>query len=237
MGPPQYALPPLSPVVRNILIGACALFVLELVLNLVQPELVASLAWYPLGNGFMLFQPLTRYLVQGPQPLGFLLSLMVLYFFLPMVFDQFGKGKWVPILVFSWAGSVALGLLADITGFLASTGPAFGWSTLGTACVALFGLTRPKAVVNLFFVLPIKAGIFAWGTGLIALLYTLVSRDLNTIQHLGTWCGLMAWWFGFGPGSRRRKLKAKARKIEKDLKRFTVLDGGQEDSNRGDWVN
>jgi len=69
------------------------------------------------------------------------------------------------------------------------------------------------------------------------LLFFLYSPNLGTAQHLGSWLGLMVWWFGTGPGSRGRKLKAKGRKVEKDLKRFKVLEGGQNQDNKGDWVN
>lgn len=234
--PPQPILPPLSPKVRNVLIGALALFVAELVLNLVNPGITRALEWQSLGDGFQWYQPLTRYLVQGASPISFVLSLLVLYFFLPMVFEKYRRGAWYPILVSVVAGSIAFGGIADAVGLL-KPGNAFGWTSISTCCVALFGLIRPKAVVNLFFVLPVRASIFAWGTGLITGLFFLSQPSLGTAQHFGSWLGLMGWWYGLGPGSRNRKLKTKARKIEKDLSRFTVLDGGQSDSNRDDWVN
>lgn len=234
--PPQFNLPPLSPKVRNVLIGALALFVAELVLNLVNPSIVRSLAWQPFGNGFQWYQPFTRYLVQGAQPISFILSLLVLYFFLPMIFEKYRRGTWYPILASVVLGSIAFGMTMNLVGLL-KPGAAWGWTSISTCCVALFGLIRPKAVVNLFFVLPVQASIFAWGTGLITGLLFLAAPSLGSAQHFGSWLGLMGWWYGMGPGSKARKLKGKARKIEKDLSRFTVLDGGQSDSNRDDWVN
>lgn len=235
-GPPNFNLPRLSSDIRNVLIGAGVLFALELVLKLSQPELVLQLAWHPIGRGFHWYQPLSHYLVQGSSPFSFLLSLLVLYFFLPIILESYKKGKWLPILGSVVLGSWVFGFVTDVSGLLGST-PAWGWTTISTACVALFGLLRPKAVVNLFFILPVQASVFAWGTGVIALLFFLSAPSLETSQHLGSWLGLIAWWFGIGPGSRIRKLKAKAKKIEKDLHRFTVLDGGQSDQNRDDWVN
>ena len=242
--PPNFSLPPLPAAVRNVLIGAGVLYAVELFANLSQPDLVRSLAWLPFGYGFQWHQPFTRYLVQGGDPFSFLLSLLVLYFFLPLVWTQFkGQRLWV-ILGSVFLGSLFFGLITDGLGILRATNPlrpgasgAWGWTTLSTACVALFGLLKPKATVNLFFVLPVQAGIFAWGTGIIWLLYFLYTPSLGTGQHLGAWLGLMAWWYGFGPGSKTRRLKAKGRKLEKDLRRFKVLEGGQSDNNKDDWVN
>ena len=100
-----------------------------------------------------------------------------------------------------------------------------------------FWAHTPQSRGQSLFVLPVQASIFAWGTGLITGLLFLAAPSLGSAQHFGSWLGLMGWWYGMGPGSKARKLKGKARKIEKDLSRFTVLDGGQSDSNRDDWVN
>ena len=243
-GPPNISLPPLPPTVRNVLIGAGVLYAIELFVNLSVPTLVQSLAWLPFGHGFQIYQPFTRYLVQGADPFSFLLSLLVLYFFLPLVLSQFkGKKLWT-VIGSAVLGSLLFGIVTDGLGLLRPVNPlsphisgAWGWTTLSTACVALFGLLRPKATVNLFFVLPVQAGVFAWGTGVIALLFFLYAPTLGTGQHLGTWLGLMAWWYGLGPGSTRRKLKSKGRKLEKDLRRFKVLEGGQKDGKKDDWVN
>ena len=151
----------------------------------------------------------------------------------------------VQILGAALLGSGILGLTLDAVGLLgaanrlsASASTAAGWASLCTALIALFGLISPNAVVQLFFVLPVRASVFTWGSGVVALLYFLSSPQLGTAEHLGTWGGVVGWWFLLGPGSRNRKLKAKARKIERDLQRFNVLDGGRSDeSNRDDWVN
>ena len=243
-GSPNFSLPPLTPTVRNVLIGAVVLYAVELFVNNSAPGFVRSLAWLPFGYGFQIHQPFTRYLVQGGHPVSFLLSLIVLFFFLPMVLNHFkGRQLWI-VIGSAVVGSLIFGIVTDGLGVLRPVNPlspqasgAWGWTTLSTACVAVFGLIKPKAVVRLFAIIPIEAGVFAWGTGLIALLFFLYAPTLGTGQHLGTWLGLMAWWFGFGPGSTRRKLKAKGRKLERDLKRFTILEGGQQNGNKDDWVN
>jgi len=244
-GSQSFSLPPLEPAVRNILIGAVGLYIIELIVQSTQPGLIDALIWHRLGTGFEWYQPATRYLVQNTQPLSFLLALLVLYFFLPTIYRRFNRQQWIQILGAALFGSAVLGLALDGVGLLRAVSPlnpsggtAAGWSTLCTALIAIFGLINPNAVVNLFFVLPVRASLFTWGSGVVALLYFLYSPQLGTAEHLGTWLSVIGWWFLIGPGSRTRKLKAKSRKIERDLQRFNVLDGGRsEDKNRDDWVN
>lgn len=118
-GPPgvQFSLPPLSPWLRNLLIGLLVLFVVEMVLvNGLGIPIYPWLAWSPGlamdvqglppldpeavtygrlvapggGPGLAdLWQPFTQLLVQGPNIGALLMVGLVAYFFLPHVVDRY----------------------------------------------------------------------------------------------------------------------------------------------------
>lgn len=232
----QMGLPPLTPLTRNVLVVLFAAYVAELFLaNIAGLSLDDMLAWHPIRDPrFASWQPVTRYLVQGPGVFNVVLSGVVLYFFFPILEGLFARRAMLEALVAGAIGGSVLGFLVDALGL--ATDATFGWSPLVTALVALFGLARPRDVIRLFFVLPVPASIFAWGTGFLALLYLLAAPGLSSADHLGTWAGAIGWWFLRGPGARNRQLRRKSRVIEKELHRFTVIDGGR-DNRDDDFVH
>ena len=52
---------------------------------------------------------------------------------------------------------------------------------------------------------------------------------------MGVWLGVMGWYYYLGPGARRRQLTRQATRIERELSRFRVIDGGKTDPD--DWVH
>lgn len=225
-------LPPLSDFLRNLLIGLFVLYALELACRNILGLPVDALVWWPLGSGaFELWQPLSRYLVQGNDLLDVLLAALVLYFFLPAITDRFRTRQLGEVVAAAALGGTALALLLDLLFGLGR--PALGWQALTMVPVVLFGLSMPRATVRLFFVLPVPASVFAWGTGAIASLALLAAPGLYTADYLGAWLGVLGWWYGFGPGARRRLLQRKKRSVERELRRFQVLEGGKSDRKSG----
>jgi hypothetical protein len=247
----RFALPPLRPGVRNLLIALGALYVVELVLaNFLLPDrglLYQWLAWLPSPLEPLwsqLWQPLTKYLVQGPAVFNVLIGLLVLYFFLPWVLDRFvprqiGQlalsvvlGCFVAGLAWSGIAWTALSLGVPASGGWIAT-PAMGWHPFVVGMVAAFALGNPKATINFFFVLPMKAQVLLYvELGLLGLMF-LASPGVHTFEMFGALAGVWLWFQFLGPGATRRKYARKGRQIEKELK-FQVFEGGRAQDGKND---
>lgn len=224
----SFRLPPLHPWMRNLLVALLVLYLVEVVARNFVGVPVDLLAWRPMGAGFRPWQLLSHYLVQGPGRGGttsVLLSLLVLYFFLPPLSDMLSRRHFAEGVAAGAAGGVLLGLALDL--FLGLGGAASGWSVAPMAMVVLFGLAMPGGVVRLFFVIPVTGRWIVWGTVAIAGLFLLADPGLDAAEHLGAALGVVGWWRWRGPGARRRELARKARDIERELRRFEVIEGGR----------
>ncbi|MEQ1502967.1 MAG: hypothetical protein ABMB14_12090 [Myxococcota bacterium] len=231
----QFRLPTIERWHQVLLIALFALYVVELVVMNLGFDLYAALAWhgFPGGvgaGGFQPWQPVTRFLVQGPQVPWVLLSLLVLYFFLPAMENVVTRRQLGVAVAFGALGGTIVPLAMDALGF--AGGITYGWSPLVFSLFALFGLARPEETIWLVM-FPLKAKWILWGSLVIALLQLLVVRSLDTFQTLGVWLGVVGWWHGFGPGARRRQLSRSARAIERELQggpradKLRVIDGGK----------
>lgn len=238
-GSPQLQMPSLSPWMTRVLGGLFALYVLELVLRNAGLD-VYALVWRPLGSGFAPYQPFGRFLVQGDDSgalFNVLIGLLVLYFLLPAMDQVLERAQWLRGLAAGVVGGTVLPFLLDVVG-LAPGGGAMGWVVSTSALFLLFGLAMPDGEIRLFFVLPVSGRIIVWGTLALSVLFYLLGPSLHTAEAIGVWCGVMAWWYGLGPGARRRQLQKKATSIEAELRRFQVIEGGR--SNRpsdDEWVH
>lgn len=238
----QVVMPTLERWHRNLLVALFAAYVLELVLHNVGVPVYAWLPWFTFGEGFQPWQPFTRFLVQGASResvFGVLFALVILYFFLPAVEAIVERGQLLRATVAGMVVGTLLPLAVDLAGFCPQS-VALGWAPLAIVLPAVFGLARPDADI-LLLVFPVKARWFLWGTLVVALLYLMVERSLDTWQGVGVWLGVYAWWNLLGPGARRRNLKKQAAGIEKELRRFQVLEGGkgpaQGAQGGDDWVH
>lgn len=211
---------------RNLFIALIGLYAVELALRNVVGLPVDQLAWLPFPD-FAIYQPFTRYLVQGNSVVSVLIGLVVLYFFLPQLESAYSRRQQLELVGFAAVGGTVFAGALDLLGILRTPAAAFGWDGLVTIAVVLFGLTSPKAVIYLFFVLPVRASVFVWGTGLLAFLFLLAVPALDTADYLGVWLGVMAWWRWRGPEARKRELRNKAKDIERELRNFEVLEGGR----------
>ncbi len=239
----QIRFPTLHAWMRNLLIALFVLYVLELGLRNAGVD-VYLLAWQPFGHGFQPWQPLTRFLVQGPGVVGVIMGLVLLYFLLPGIWATVEQAILRSALLAGLAGGTLLPLLLDLA--IAGDGAVMGWTTLLWVWLpTIFGLSMPNQTIYLMFVIPVNGRALLWFTAVIcglALLFGAGAR-IESAEPLGVWLGVYGWWQGLGPGARRRQLIAKAAGIERELKRFTVIEGGkgQSDGNRppeGDeWVH
>lgn len=225
---------------KRVLLALVGLYVVQLVAEQwLHLPLTEWLGWHDLRSGFMPWQPVTAYLLNGPTPLGAFLQWLFLFFLLPPVELLVGRKALLRALLVVFVVATVLGLALNALGAVSAPTPFIGIDPLLTALLVIFGLTRPNARILLFFVLPIKASWVAWGSGLLALLSLLSSRDLRAAMWFGGWVGGYIWLHG-GPGRlvRRWRLKAKHKRIEKRLKRFEVIEGeGRGGSNTGGWWN
>lgn len=244
-GTPQLHLPELAPWMRNLMVGLFAMYVGELVArNIGLP--IDTLAWSPFEAGFQVWQPLTRYLVQGGtrgSVFDVLFGLLVLYFLLPAVGTLLSRHQATRALLAGVVGGTLVPLL--LNALVPMAGVNSGWTVLTTTAILLFGLAMPSGVVHLWFVIPITGRTIVWGSLGLATVFFLIDPALRTSEGLGTWLGVYGWWMGLGPGSRRRRLLSEAQKVQRELSRFEVIEGGRRDprpsrnrpTDHDDWIH
>ncbi len=218
--------------------GLFGLFVVELVAKNAGAPLYQWLAWRSFGAGFAGWQPLTRFFVQGDNRdavLSVAFSLLLLYFFLPLMETLTDRRTLAKAVGFGALGGTVLPLLADATGLL---GPsmALGWRPLAFALPPLLGLLRPDQQI-LLIVLPVRASWILWGTLVLALLNVLAERSLDSFQEVGVWLGVFGWYHLLGPGRRQRNLRTRGASVEKELRRFEVIEGGRRPNRPDDLVH
>jgi hypothetical protein len=222
----------MTPFVQRVLTTLFGLYVAELFLGATGFN-TTWLYWMPMGAGFGPWQVITRFAVQGGDVLSVLISLLMIFFLLPPLENALSQRQLTGAFGAAAAGATALPLLLDLAGL--GTGPVFGWAPLVTiGAVCLFGLAYPHAEILLFFVAPVRAPIFVWGSLLLSVLFLLSAfggstGTLQSSQYLGTWLGTWLWWTQLGPGAKTRTLRRKADNIRSQLRHFEVLQGGKQD--------
>jgi hypothetical protein len=191
------------------------------------------------GTGFLPWQPLTFPFIQG-EPRDVLWMFLGLFFFLQTTVDSMGLRRMAWSTLFVWFFACVVKFTAEAVGFLAPA-PVVGFGFWVEALVVWFGLLHRGAQIRLMFVLPIKAEYMAWGSGVLALLYLLFYRDTGSLHAVAAWVGAWAVITFDTDMFRRWRLQQRKRKIEKELGKFEVIDGGRTGRPRradpNDWVN
>ena len=222
---------------RNLLIALLVAYVVELVLrNDALPT--DQLAWHSFEHGFAWYQVPLRFLVQGPSAFGVVFGLLLLYTMGPSLLDAMPWPDLRMGILMGAVGGTVLPLLVDVANLGDAMQTAHGWVPLLSSVLALYGLYLPSNTVYLFFVIPVSGRLIAAFTGVLCALGFLLSPGMASAQPLGMFAGTVGWFYGMGPGARKRMLRNKAAKIEAELKRFEVIEGGkgQGEGNR-EWVN
>lgn len=233
--PPSFdlGLPHFAPWMKWMLGGLAAAYVVELLLLAAGVDVVAWLAYHPLGAGFAPWQLVTRFVLWSPRdPTGILFSLLVVGFLLPDLAGMLGGRRLAEGLGAAAAAGTAAVLAVDgaqAAGWL-GTPPTLvlGWGLVPMVLVVWFGLARPGAVVRLYFLIPVQAAWIVWGSLAITLLILLSAFAtgggvLGPVELLGAWLGGYGWWRGRGPGRRRRVLVEEGRKVERKLGKVIQL--------------
>lgn len=240
----------MTPLVKRILTVLIALYIVQVFAlkpdnlqpgdNPLSPRGLTWLYLWDLNSGhWRPWQPVTAFLFNAGVFSAALDWLMV-FFFVGPVQQLIGKKRLLKALLWSWATAVifthAVMLLNGVTSGSEAAFTSTGFRGLEPFLMSLlviFGLAQPNAQILLFFVLPIKAAWVAWVSGLLALLVFLTEATLGTSLVLGGWLGGYLYVrSGFGNIQRfwvRLKLLRKKKKIEKELAKFTVIDGGKDD--------
>lgn len=223
-------LPGLSGLTRTVLAALVVLYVLQLIAEAwLGLPIISLLAWWPFGSGaFQPWQPLSSMLLNGPDPIGAFFSWLLLFFFLPPVEQSFGRRGVARAAGLTLLVSVALGLGLQAVGAVAGTTPFLGPDPFLTALTVLFGMSRPNATILLFFVLPVRAIWVAWGTGLMALLFFLATRSLDSALWVAGWIGGWLWLRGIDLAPLRKlTLLWRRRRLDQRIRRLDVLEGGR----------
>jgi membrane associated rhomboid family serine protease len=221
---------PLSKLVLSTLLG---LYILQLVCQrMLGLPVMELLAWQPFRGGFQPWQPITAWFLNG-DPLRAFFDWLFLFFLLPMVESMYTRERLLRMAVTTLVGSVFFGLVMVLLGVVPAQQVWYGPEPWLTALLVVVGFTRPNTVFYLMFVLPIRAVWMAWGSGLMALLYLLYTRDMSSAMWLGGWiCGYLWVQGGMPKGLKKWWLRQKAKKLEKRLSTFDVIEGGAENTGK-----
>lgn len=227
--------------IARLLYALGGLYLLECLLRAAGApvDALTQSAWT--STTFAWWQLATRFWVQGAGAGVFLtvaIGLAVIYFLLPALDDILDRATLQSVAWAIASGALAFPLLLEITG-LVPGGPLNGWGALLTGWIALFGLARPNALLYLFFVLPMPGWLFVWGSLVLAAWGLMVHPSSLSAEPVGAWLGAMGWWQLRGPPARRRHLLREAERVEAQLARFQVLDGGRSHRPEGSdsWEN
>ena len=224
---------------KRALIVLVSLYIVQLVLTFwLKFDVAGWLYLNRFGQGWTPWQPVSSLLFNSPSPLSAAFDWLILLFFVGPTERLMGRKKLLQGLAIAAGVAGLFTFIVDLSGALVSSAPFVGLNPILTALVVFFGLSLPNATIRLFFVLPIKAAWFAWGSGLLSLLYFLALRDLDSSMALGGWVGGFLV-IKYGPDEWRKiLLRYRARKVEKELEKFTVIDGGKDtDKNDDEWIH
>lgn len=225
--------PPITftPLLRALLGGLFLIYVVQLVL---QGTLEPWLVWQPFGAGFQPWQVFSAFLLNG-EPLGAVFDWLTLYFTVPALEQRLGPRRLGNAALTVWAFAVVAGLLGSATGLV--QGAFLGSTPLAIAALALFGFQYAEAQIRLFMLIPIRAIVLAWASGLISFLYMLYGKDLGSTLVFFAWVGTYYWSF-WGDGLIRRvRLRFQQQRAARRVAGLRVFEGGRGRSGSGDWVN
>jgi membrane associated rhomboid family serine protease len=231
-----FSFPPLTPVVKKLIITLFCAFVLELLLeNFAQIPVIKTLAFDPVDLGpLSLIQLVSYVLIQNPREvMGLILDLFFMWLIISPFESAFGRRHTLELAV---AGALGGSLTALL---VAQVAPIPGWLLLGSHTIAYAGMAAMAQVMGagrkilLFGVVPMTSRQLLLVLAGFSLLSFLATRD-----HLMLASSLGSMLAGLGyvkymsraprPSSRKRPST-----------RFRVVrgGGGRDDSDRPKWLN
>jgi membrane associated rhomboid family serine protease len=232
-----FSFPPLTPVVKQLVITLFSAFVLELLLeNFAQVPVIHSLALDPAHlSPLSVFQFVSYVLIQNPREvMGMLIDLLFMWLIMSPFEAAFGRRHTLElILAGTLGGSLATVLVAQVA-------PIPGWLLLGSHTIAYGGMAAMTQVMGgrsmMFFgVVPMNSRQLLLVLGGLSLLQFLASRDhLMLASSLGSMAAGIAY-VKYMARPPRPSSRAK-----RPATRFRVVrggGGGSDDSDRPKWLN
>ncbi len=235
----RFAFPPLTPVVRAILLVLFASFVVQ---SLVEGALGIQLSdWLALHNDLgipLAWQWATYPLVEAPGPGAVFargIDLLLIYLFGAMVESHLGRNRTIQLVLVSVVGGAILpfvfGLLVPAFSIPLMGATAITWALMGAWAV----LTR-GAPVN-FFMMPNMSAWYAIGVFLVIVaLQSMWGRTpvplLAAISALVTGVLFMRWVERRPPPAKKSGTPRR-----RGASHLSVIPGGQSDDERPRWLN
>lgn len=237
----MFRLPRLTPLVKKLLIGLFAFFVLTVILEKwVGVPVVALLALNPVDLGLpTLWQPVTYVFVTPPeQVLSLLIGLLFLWWVLAPFEERYGSRRTVqlclvaalfgsiPAIVFGQAMPTHAGHLYGFNGIILAAIAAYAWS--------LRHISTPLMVFGILPMRPVHLIVAVVG---LSVLFFLINMNVtNLVADIGSVAGgiLFVQWMTRPRGRKGPSPKKKGPRREIP---FQVIQGGQSDDDRPRWLN
>ncbi|HET8940114.1 MAG TPA: rhomboid family intramembrane serine protease [Polyangiales bacterium] len=233
----MFSFPPLTPVVKRLIITLFGAFVLELLLeNFAGIPVIKTLAFDPIDLGPLSVLQLFSYvLIQNPREvMGLMIDLLFMWLIMSPFESAFGRRHTIELsLAGTLAGSLAAGLVAQLA-------PLPGWMLLGSHTIAYAGMTAMAQVMGsgrtilLFGVVPMSSKQLLLVLVGFSLLSYLATRD-----HLQLASSLGAMAAGIGYVKYMSRAPRPSARSKRPSTRFRVVrgGGGRDDSDRPKWLN
>jgi membrane associated rhomboid family serine protease len=232
----QFSVPPLTPLVKQLLIALGVIYVVQSILVFMDVPFVELLALWPAQYGIgvtTLWQVFTYVVVEASPDMAIVSFLFFWLLVSPFEIDHGRRRTWQLIAVSTLAPAAAV-LLVHVLG--GATSPLVGVGRIGTAALVAFCWKLRDVTVRWFGILPLT-GMQALGIGVgFTVLNYLWSRDLGsliaTFATMGASIGFIEW-MRRGPGMFAGMF-ARSRKPKRGGLR--VVQGGR-DSDPPKWLN
>ena len=184
------------------------------------------LALFPFGAGLSPWQPLTYTLDQGSAASAFM-GWLVIGFLAEGTWRSLGTRKLVLATGLCWAlataATIGVGTLWKGTG----SGQVYGVFWWVSALLVWFALANRHARVSVFFTGAIPAMWVAYAFGALGVLRLFFDPTLSNLHQVFAWGAAWSLLLLDEDQWRRWRLLRRKRQIEKELSRFTVLEGGK----------
>ena len=236
----MFSFPPLTPVVKRLIITLFGAFVLELLLeNFAGIPVIKTLAFDPVDLGpLSLLQLVSYVLIQNPREvMGLMIDLLFMWLIMSPFESAFGRRHTIELAVDgTLGGSLAAGLVAQVA-------PLPGWMLLGSHTIAYAGMTAMAQVMGsgrtilLFGVVPMTSRQLLLVLAGFSFLSFLATRD-----HLQLASSLGAMAAGIGYVKYMSRAPRPSARSKRPSTRFRVVrggggGGGRDDSDRPKWLN
>lgn len=233
----MFSFPPLTPVVKKLIITLFCAFVLELLLeNFAGIPVIATLAFDPIDLGPLSVVQLVSYVLvqRKTEVMGLLIDLFFMWLIISPFESAFGRRHTIELcLAGALGGSLAAGLLAQVA-------PLPGWMLLGSHTIAYAGMAAMAQVMGagrtilLFGVMPMTSRQLLLVLAGFSLLSFLATRD-----HLMLASSLGAMAAGIGYVKYMSRAPRPSSRSKRPSTRFRVVrgGGGRDDSDRPKWLN